>query len=221
MIPPPPRMTRQWSWHIIIFRFPFLSRRIKCSSSVSPRYLYPGGGRMHRGRAFERLRGTIAGGGCIKNCEIAGNNLPFEKLLCRFNRYEILLRVSLIEYRLIAIGFFFFFIKLLEQNRKKCKLEGISRLFISRKQFSSSSKKHEIVNSSSRNNNVLRKWSTHRYKYSAEFRISFIYVSVNKPRTKTGVHDSITIANTKPFVAPGKNATLLREKAARFHARWN
>lgn len=63
---------------------------------------------MHRGRAFERLRGTIAGGGCIKNCEIAGNNLPFEKLLCRFNRYEILLRVSLIEYRLIAIGFFFF-----------------------------------------------------------------------------------------------------------------
>lgn len=51
-------------------------------------------------------------------------------------------------------------------------------------------------------------------------RISFMYVSVNKPRTKTGVHDSITIANTKPFVLPrGKNATLLWEKAARFHAR--
>lgn len=56
-------------------------------------------------------------------------------------------------------------------------------------------------------------------QYSAEFRISFIYVSVNKPRTKTGVHDSITIVNTKSFVASGKNATLLREKAARFHAR--
>lgn len=35
---------------------------------------------MHRGRAFERLRRMIAGGGCIKNCEIAGNNLRFEKL---------------------------------------------------------------------------------------------------------------------------------------------
>lgn len=27
-----PRMMCQWSWHIIIFRFPFLPRRIKCSS---------------------------------------------------------------------------------------------------------------------------------------------------------------------------------------------
>lgn len=55
-----------------------------------------------------------------------------------------------------------------------------------------------------------------KYAYTQTARISFIYVSVNKPRTKTGVHDSITIANTKTFWPWGKNATLLREKAARF-----
>lgn len=51
-----PRMTRQWSWHIIIFRFPFLSRRIKCSGLVSPDIYIPGrgGGRKDASRSFEQ-----------------------------------------------------------------------------------------------------------------------------------------------------------------------
>lgn len=54
-----------------------------------------------------------------------------------------------------------------------------------------------------------------KYAYTQTARISFIYVSVNKPRTKTGVHDSITIANTKIFcVDPGEK--MQREKATRF-----